>query len=185
MNATLKPLAGMLRTLGFGALAALGVVAWQLLLAPWFGAGTSFSLYAVLCCCAFPLAIAPSLRAALGAVALAVPLAGAVLVLAPDAVTTLVSCALLAALTRAVMFRAHAARSVALEVVLFMLSLGAARLFGGGTPFGLGLGVWSYFLVQSSYFLCLRPRARHPESTGDAFDTAHGRALALLERRAG
>ena len=184
MNATLKPLHGMLRTLGFGALAALGVVAWQLLLMPWLGAATSFSLYAVLCCCAFPLAIAPSLRAAVGAVALAVPLAGAVLVLTPDAISTLVCCALIVALTRAVMFRAHVGRSVALEVVLFVLALGVARLFGGGTPFGLGLGLWSYFLVQSSYFLWLRPRPRQPETVADAFDTAHERALVLLQRRA-
>jgi hypothetical protein len=183
VNPAAKPAYGMLRTLGFGVLAALGVVAWQLLMTLWFGAATSFSLYAVLCSCAFPLAIAPNPRAAWGAVALAVPLAGAVLVLAPDAVTTLVCCALLVALTRAVMFRAHVARSVALEVLLFALSLGAARLFGGGTPFGLGLGVWSYFLVQSSYFLCLRPATRKPETVADAFDTAHSRALDLLERR--
>lgn len=184
MNASMKPLHGMLRTLGFGALAALGVVAWQLVLTPWFGAATSFMVYAVLCSCAFPMAIAPSLRAALGAVALALPLAFAVLVLAPGAATTMVGCALLVALTRAVMFRAHLARSVVLEVVLFVLSLGAARVFGGGTPFGLGLGLWSYFLVQSSYFLWLRPREREAEGVTDPFDTAHGRALALLERRA-
>lgn len=184
MNATSKPLHGMLRTLAFGVLAALGVVAWQLLLVPWLGAATSLSLYAALCCCAFPLAIAPSLRAALAAVALAVPLAGAALVLTPDAISTLVCCALIVALTRAVMFRAQVGRSVALEVVLFVLALGAARLFGGGTPFGLGLGLWSYFLVQSSYFLYLRPRERAADAVADAFDTAHQRALALLERRA-
>jgi hypothetical protein len=138
----------------------------------------------LVCCCAFPLAIAPSLRAALAAVALAMPLAGAVLVLTPDAISTSVCCALIVALTRAVMFRTQVGRSVALEVVLFVLALGGARLFGGGTPFGLGLGLWSYFLVQSSYFLCLRPRERNVENVADAFDTAHQRALALLERRA-
>lgn len=184
MSATLKPLHGMLRTLAFGVLTALGVVAWQFLLMPWLGAATSFSLYAVVCCCAFPLAIAPSVRAAFVAVALAIPLAGAALLLAPDATSTLVCCALIVALTRALMFRSQVARSVALEVVLFVLALGAARLFGGGTPFGLGLGLWSYFLVQSSFFLCLRPRERKADTVVDAFDTAHERALALLERRA-
>lgn len=184
MKARLKPLHGMLRTLAFGAVAALGVVAWQLLFMHLLGAAMSFSLYSALCCCAFPIAIAPSLRAALGAVGLAVPLAGAVLVLTPDATTTLVCCALVVALTRAVMFRAQVARSVVVEVVLFVLALGAARLFGGGTPFGLGLGLWSYFLVQSSYFLCLRPHERQADIVADAFETAHDRALALLQRRA-
>jgi hypothetical protein len=184
MKPTMKPLHGMLRTLAFGALAALGVVAWQFLLMRWLGAATSFSLYALICCCAFPLAIAPTLRAALGALVLAVPLAGAVLVLTPDATATLLGCALIVALTRALMFRAHLGRSVALEVVLFVLALGAARLFGGGTPFGLALGMWSYFLVQSCYFLCLGPHQHDPEMVADAFDLAHQRALALLERRA-
>jgi hypothetical protein len=184
VKAPLKPLHGMLRTLAFGVMAALGVVAWQLLFTDFVGAATSFSLYSALCCCAFPIAIAPSLRAALGAVGLALPLAGAVLLLTPDATTTLVCWALIVALTRAVMFRAHVARCVVVEVVLFVLALGAARLFGGGTPFGLGLGLWSYFLVQSSYFLCLRPHERQADMVADAFETAHDRALALLDRRA-
>jgi hypothetical protein len=69
-------------------------------------------------------------------------------------------------------------------VVLLGAALGAARLFGSGGPFGLALGLWMYFLVQSAYFLFLRPQVRsHGTAASDPFDEAHQRALALLEHR--
>jgi hypothetical protein len=182
--AAARPLLGMTRSLAFGATAALGVVVWQLLLSPWLGAGSSFALYALLCACAFPVAIAPSLRAALRSLSLSVPLGAVVLLLAPEAVSGLLGGGLMVALARSVMYHAPVRRLVVLELALFTTGLLLARLAGSGTPFGLGLGLWTYFLVQSSYFLLLRPSEKATEPLGDAFEVAHERAQALLGRRA-
>ena len=180
----MKPLAGMARTLGFGLVAALGVFPWQLALGGWFGSAATFATYALLCACAFPLAFAPNLRATFIACAVSVALCTGASILSPDPSATLLSAALAVAVTRALCYRAQPARALALELVLLVVSLGAARVFGGPSPFGLALGLWAYFLVQSAYFLFLRPE---PRASGvaslDGFEEAHRRALALIERR--
>ena len=180
----MKPISGLLRTLAFGAAAALGAVAWQFTCAIFLRPDTSLAAYALLCCCAFPVALAPSLRAAALAAALCVPLAACAAVVAPEANTALVSAALIAALGRATAYWAKPARTLALEVVLLGLGLVAARVCGGTSPFGSALGVWSFCLVQSLYFLWLTPKPREsPAAPEDAFDLAHRRALAVLEQR--
>lgn len=180
----MKPLAGMARTLGFGLLAALAVIPYQLVLGRLIDAQSAFGAYALACGWAFPLAIAPSLRAAFLAGALSLPLCVAAFALAPDASSALLAAALIAALGRTLCYRAQLARALALELMLLVLSLGTARLLGGTSPFGLALGLWDYFLVQSAYFLFLRPEPRErAAAAADPFDDAHARALALLERR--
>lgn len=179
----MKPLIGMGRTLAFGIVAALAVIPWQLALGGLSGAGDTFAAYALLCACAFPLAVAPSLRAIFLGGVFSVVLCGAVFALAPEPTTAVLGAALAAALVRALYYRAQLARAVALELILLVLSLGAARLFGGPSPFGLALGLWAYALVQSAYFLLLRPEQRErAASPTDAFDAAHARAMSLLER---
>jgi len=179
----MKPLVGMGRTLAFGLVAALAVIPWQLAWAAWSDGEDAFAVYALLCACAFPLAIAPSLRAAFLGGGLSAGLCAAVYVLAPEATSAVLGAAVVAALVRALCYRAQPGRALALEVSLLVLALGAARLFGGTSPFGLALGLWSYALVQSAYFLLLRrqPRASAAAPT-DAFEEAHSRALSLLER---
>lgn len=182
----MKPIHGLLRTLGFGAVAALGAVAWQFTSSLLLGPGTSLAAYALLCACAFPVVVAPSWRAAALALALCFPLAVCAAVMAHDAASALVCAALIAALGRATSYWSKPARTLALEVVLFGLGLAAARVCGGTSPFGAALGIWSFCLVQSLYFLFLTPRPR--ESTAapeDAFDLAHRRALAVLQERRG
>ena len=174
-------LAGTLRSAAFGVLAALGVIAWQVAFMAFFGAEATFQVYAVLCACAFPLAIAPSLRAAVGSLAITVPLGFCVLLLAPDAVSTVLAAAFTIGVARVVMFRAVTGRSLLLELVLLVASLAVASALGGGRPLSLALGVWSFFLVQSAYFLCQRS-AQRAETAADAFDVAHRRAISLLER---
>ena len=179
----MKPLIGMGRTLAFGLVAALGVIPWQLALGGLFGSAESFGAYALLCACAFPLAIAPSLRALFLGGVLSLVSCMAVFLLAPEPSSALVGAALVAALVRALCYRAQLARAVALELILLVLSLGAARLFGGTSPFGLALGLWVYALVQSAYFLLLRPQpCEAADGPADAFEAAHARAMSLLER---
>lgn len=177
----MKPLHGLLRTLAFGLLAALGAVAWQVAGSFVLSPRASLAAYALLCACAFPAAVAPSWRAAALSLALCVPLAIGAAVVAPDLTGAVVCAALIAALGRAVSYGAKPLRTLALEVALFGVALVAARLFGGTSPFAAALGVWSFCLVQSLYFLFLTPQPR--ESTAapeDAFDIAHRRALAVL-----
>lgn len=180
----MKPLHGLLRTWGFGVLAALGVVAWQLALR-WLAAPSqSFAVYALLCGCAFPVAVAPSLRAAALSLALCVPLALCAAVVAPDAATLVLCAALIAALGRGSLYRARLARRLFVELALLGSGFIAARLFGGTGPFGLALGLWSYCLVQSLFFLLLTPEPRTAAAPpGDPFDAAHERALGLLAKR--
>ena len=103
-------LAGTLRSAAFGVLAALGVIAWQVAFMAFFGAEATFQVYAVLCACAFPLAIAPSLRAAVGSLAITVPLGFCVLLLAPDAVSTVLAAAFTIGVARVVTERESASR---------------------------------------------------------------------------
>jgi hypothetical protein len=180
----MKPLHGMARTLGFGLLAALGAVAWQLTAGQLLGQDTALASYALLCACGYPLAVAPGLRAAFGAAMLCAPLALVAGVLAPSLGTALLAAALLAALARGSMYRAEPARTLLLETALLVLSLAVARLFAFGGPLGAALGLWGYFLTQSAFFLLLRPVTRVPAGAGaDPFDAAHARALELLARR--
>ena len=182
----MKPLHGLLRTLAFGLVAALGAVAWQVACSLFLSQETSLAGYALLCACALPVALAPSWRAAALALALCLPLAICAAVVAPDATSALVCAALIAALGRATSYWSKPARTLALEVALFGLGLAAARICGGTSPFGAALGIWTFCLVQSLYFLFLTPKPR--ESTAvpeDAFDLAHRRALAVLGERHG
>ena len=179
----MKPLHGMARTLGFGLVAALAVIPWQLVLSAFVTPGTALSAFALLCACGFAVVVAPSLRAAFIAGMACAPLAGAAFVLAPGVGATLLAAALIAAFGRGLSYRAQPARTIAIELVLLVPALSAAKLFGSGSPLGAALGIWSYCLVQSAFFLVLRPESRAAEAAGDAFEDAHARALALLERR--
>ena len=178
----MKPLHGLLRTWGFGVLAALGAVAWQLALRWLVPPSWSYALYALLGACTFAVAVAPSLRAAAVALALSLPLSLVSALFAPDAATAVLCAALVAALGRAVMYRARPARALFVELALLGLGFGAARLLGGTGPFGLALGLWSYCLVQGLFFLLVTPAPRAAAAPpGDPFDAAHQRALGLLE----
>jgi hypothetical protein len=178
-----KPVHGMLRTLGFGAVSAMGALGFQFMLEPLLGS-LAVAAYALLCSCAFAVAVAPRLRAAAPALVLCVPLATGVAVVAPDASSAILAAALIASLGRAMSYRSKPVRTLFLELALLAGGLVAARLFGGRSPFGVALGIWSYCLVQSLYFLFLTPAPRAGDvAPEDAFDLAHRRALALLGRR--
>lgn len=178
----MKPLHGLLRTWGFGVVAALGTVAWQSALRWLLDPSWCFAVYALVCACAFPVAVAPSLRSAALALALSLPLALVAALVAPDAATAVFCAALVAALGRAVLYRARPARALSIELALLGLGFVAAQLVGGTGPFGLALGLWSYCLVQSLFFLLVTPEPRVVATPpGDPFDAAYRSALGLLE----
>jgi hypothetical protein len=177
----MKPMSGTLRTLGFGLLAALGAVAWQVAGSFVMSPRTSLTVYALLCACAFPAALAPSLRAAALSLALCIPLAAGAALVVPDLTSAVICAALIAALGRALMYWSKPARTLALELALFAVALVAARSLGGTSPFAAALGVWSFCLVQSVYFLFLTPQPRESTAVSeDPFELAHRRALAAL-----
>jgi len=179
-----KPLSGMLRTLAFGAVAALGVMPWQLLFGGLVGRGAAFAAYCLAGACVYPAVVAPTLRAAFVALCLTVPLAGGVALIAPSPLTAVSGAALIVPLGRAASYRARPARVVVLEMALFVLGCGLAQVLGGPSYGGLALGLWCYFLVQSAYFLWLQPSpAPEPAAPMDPFEQAQRRAEVLLQRR--
>lgn len=182
MSATLDARSGFGRTLLFGALAALGVPAVRLLVAPVLGGGLAFSLYWVGLAIAYLFWIAGSLRRGVGAATIA-SLGGLVLlVLAPSASFVAAGATLLVAAVRSgFLYRAPQPRLVALEALLLVGGLLVAELLAAPGVLGLALAVWGYFLVQSLYFLLARPRVRHPAGGGDPFERARERLERLLD----
>jgi hypothetical protein len=75
-----------------------------------------------------------------------------------------------------------AARAVVIETFLVAGGLLFARFLAGHSALAMVLSVWSFFLVQSFYFLV--GEARQRERSGahpDPFEDARARALALLD----
>jgi hypothetical protein len=74
------------------------------------------------------------------------------------------------------------ARVWATEAVLGTLGLGFAATLAGSNLLWLGLAIWTFYLVQSVFFLIggARAGAEHEEEA-DPFDVAHARAVSLIE----
>jgi hypothetical protein len=81
------------------------------------------------------------------------------------------------------LYRTSTARAVVTEVALIIGGLLFAASLGGPSLRAILLGVWSFFLVQSLFFLVPGARPRCSGATrADPFEAAHARALALLDR---
>jgi hypothetical protein len=80
------------------------------------------------------------------------------------------------------LLRGTKARAVLVETALGLGGLTFAWAMAAPTVGGVMAAVWSFFLVQSLFFLAGHARTRPATRPGcDPFDTAHARALALLD----
>ena len=75
------------------------------------------------------------------------------------------------------------ARALVLEALLTGGGLWLASWIGSGSLLGVALGIWTFFLVQSLFFVLGGVAERQGEEpAGDAFDAARARALRLMEQ---
>ena len=173
---------GFSRTLLFGALAAVGVPAAGVLLAPVLGLPLTLSLYVLGLPIAYLAWIAGSLRRGVLAGGLAAAGTLVLLLFLPGPTLAAVGAALTVAAVRSgFLFRAPQPRLLVLEAVLLVTGLAVADALAGPGLIGSALTVWGYFLVQSLYFLLARPRVRAARSAGDPFERARERLERLLD----
>lgn len=172
------------RAIAFAALAAGGVLPWLVLARPILGAETALHAYLVGAAAAYLAGLARER----GRAAVVFVVAAAVGIAAGLATRTATELALalgvLVAVGRsAFLYRSSPARAAAIETLLIGGGLVFARLLCGRSAAPLVLALWTFFLVQSLYFLMggIRRRARSGRER-DAFQDAYGRAVALLER---
>ena len=172
------------RSVGFAALAAAGAAVWLLGSSPLLGGRGALALYLVGVTAIYTAGLTPSLRRAL-ATAMLVGTSGAGLaVMAPGLRELAIGLAVVLGVSRSgFLYRTTAARAVVTEGALIVGGLLFAYSLSGPSLRAIVLCVWSFFLVQSLFFLVPGARHRTQDATrGDAFAAAHARALALLER---
>jgi hypothetical protein len=80
----------------------------------------------------------------------------------------------------ALLYRARATRSIAVELALGLAGLLLAQWFAGPGLLGGSLALWAYFLVQSIYFPLVEGSPRGATAVGDPFDRARSRLQSLL-----
>jgi hypothetical protein len=68
------------------------------------------------------------------------------------------------------------------EAVLGALGLAFASALAGSNLLWLGLAIWSFYLVQSVFFLIAGARqGAERDEEADPFDVAHARVVSLIE----
>lgn len=170
-------------SLVFALLAGLGTVPWLLATTPWLPNSSALALFALASASAYGLLIAPTW--AVGARAGLTIFAFSALpwLLASPISIRLVAPALALALVRSGwLYRSGLLRSAVLETMLAVAGLVLARWLVAPSALALGLAVWSYFLVQSAFFL-VADEAAGPSRRGtpiDPFDAARRRALEVM-----
>jgi hypothetical protein len=171
------------RSILFAALAAGFASPWLALARPILGGKWALALYLVAVVAAYLGGLAPPRRRGIPIFVAALLAGGGVAIVASSpSELALGLCAVLAVGRSGFLYRAPAARAVVIEAALAGGGLVFARFLAAHSPLALALALWSFFLVQSFYFLVggIRVRSgggRHP----DPFQDAYGRALALLE----
>ena len=170
------------RSLLFAALAGTGVPLFVAGLGPLLGHAFAMQIYLVGSAVAYAASMAPSPRRAAAAAALVATL-GLLLLALPLRLPTLAAGAALAvAVCRSgFLHQSGGLRGIALEIVLQGAGLLLAGFLAGGDSVSLAIATWSYFLVQSLFFLVGGIRLRRSEPRGDPFDEARMRLLALLD----
>jgi hypothetical protein len=170
-------------TLVFGAVSALVVPALAALTGRW--RASALATWIAIVAVTYVVGIAPSRWRGFAA-ALPAALAGLALVaIAPGVGDVALGAALLVGVLRgAVFYRAPGLRGLAIEVVLGLGGLAAARaaleVAGAVTPLSAGLALWAYFVVQSVFFLVTGVTARRPQPPRDRFEEARSQLLRLL-----
>lgn len=173
---------GFGRSLLFGAFAALAWGFAAVTLPPVLGRAHAVALLSILTVAAYLTGLGARPRRRLGAGLLSLLLGGAVWLLGPTPrEMLLVAAALLSIGRSAVCLPVAGARAWAVEAALTGGGLALAGALLGPSPLAVALAVWSFFLVQSVFFLVRRGEARERAPAGDPFDAAHARVLEVLD----
>ncbi len=170
----------------FAAFIALAYLPLGVLLAPWLGRSLVWEAYGLGTVAFYLFAIAPSLRSGVASAIAALVAGGLIGILVPFSGASLVTSAWLIGLCRSgFLYRSPSmdwGRSLFLEVIVFFGSLALASVLGGSGIFSGSLMLWSFYLVQSSFFLVGRPESPlRIEKNIDAFEKARVRLEALLD----
>jgi hypothetical protein len=169
-------------SLVFAAAGAAGLALAATALVPPFHLRTLLTGYAVAAAVVYVVGIAPSRTRGLAAGALASALGVGLLLLPLRLPGTLIGAALVVSLCRSgLLYRSRPLRAVVLEGALCAGGLALASLLANGGVASLALGFWSYFLVQSVFFVVGGVGPREAESPVDPFDRARAQLLALLD----
>lgn len=177
----------LLGSLSFGAVAALASIPWSMVAGPVVGRLWALAAYCLFAVAAYVIVIAPSWPRGVAIGGLAALLAAAVGILAPWPSDAILGAALILAVARSgFLYRSKPARALLLEGALAIGGLLAARILAGPTPLASGLAIWTFFLVQSLFFLAGGVEHREADETRiDPFERARKRALAVMEEPSG
>jgi hypothetical protein len=175
------------RTLLFGVLAALGLVAGSVLCVPPLRWETWLSFYLVATLVVYVVGLGPGLRRGVRAGLLAAGLGAALLVLADGPSQVALGAAAILAISRSgLLYRWRPDRGLVLEGTLVIGGLLLGRFLAGGGLGSIAFGLWGFFLVQSVFFLIggvtVRTGAR---GEMDPFERARLRLVELIEENAG
>jgi hypothetical protein len=167
----------------FGAVAALGSVAYLVAMRPWLGASLALSSYCVATVVLYIVAIAPNWSRGIRIGLLAGALGAATLAFAPSATVAVLGASVLLGLMRSgFVFRARPGRALLIELGLLAGGLLLANALAGTGSLGLAMAIWGFFLVQSGYFLLGGIGERsESEPDIDPFEQASVRAIRLME----
>lgn len=174
------------RSLVFAAVAAFAAPAVAVGAASWLGTTTAFRVVVVALAVGYAWIVAPPKTRRLRVVALGSVLGLAALALTATVREAVLGAAVIVALLRTgLLYRASGLRGPALELVLGGLGLAVAAQWRGLGVGGFALGVWSYFLVQSAYFVVSGiGRRGRVGVAGDEFERAAARLEELLDETA-
>ena len=170
-------------SLVFGAIAALGSVAFLVAMRPLLGGPLASSTYCVAVAVLYLVAMAPSWSRGIRIGSLAGALGAAILVFASNATVAVLGATVVLGLMRSgFLFRTKPGRALLVELSLLGGGLLLANALADTGGLGLAMAIWSFFLVQSAYFL-LGGIGERTESTPetDPFQEACVRATRLME----
>lgn len=171
------------RSLGFAAVAAVGLWLAAAPLLPVLYPSSLLTLYIVAAAAAYVVGIAPGRRAGLVAGGIATALGCGLLLLPLGVAGTALGAALVIAVCRSgILYRARRLRALLLEALLLVGGLGLGHALAGVGVGSAALGLWGYFLVQSAFFLVGGVAVRGVRDAElDPFDRARARLAALLD----
>lgn len=180
------------RSLVFAAAAGLAAPLFVALTRPVVGGANALSLYAIAVAAVYVFGLATRPGLGLGAASgLVLPTLALWLFGASPGEVAFLSAGLIGVMRSAWLRRdrrpeAGFARAFAIEAVLVGLGLGLGAWTGQGAFFPVAMGVWSFFLVQSAFFLVGGPAALEARMAAprdvDPFEAAVRRAWSLLEK---
>lgn len=171
------------RGLLFALFAALGAVAWPLVLARLLGFERSLALYQLALVVLAAFALAPSARRAVAGSALAGVLCIALALTDPPLSTAVLGVLVVLCVTRSVLAGGMLARRLWFELLLALASCLLFALLYDGTLISGAFATWGFWLAQSGSALLAPSPAQPVQPPRDPFEAAAAAAERLMERR--